>query len=331
MRPMTTIKVAMLGRLSCLAAGLLAAASCSAADVYPTKPVRWLAPVLAGGAGDIIARTIAPKLAEIWGQPVVIENRPGGGGTIGMALAAKMPSDGYTLVLGVSSYVVMAPGVYTKLAYDPVRDFAPVTQILSAPLILLAHPSLPASGVKELIALARTRPDAVSYGTPGNGSAAHLSMEMLASMSGTRLLHVPYRGAPPALADLIAGQISVYMGTVPAALPLVRAGRLKVLATSGAVRSRVIPEVPTVSESGLKGYEVTTWYGVLVPAGTPATLISRINADLVRVIRLPEVGERFAAEAGETVGSTPEAFGTFIVAELAKWARVARASGAKVD
>lgn len=311
--------------------GLGATFSCAAADVYPIKPVRWLTPVLPGGAGDQIVRTIAPKLSESWGQPVFVDNRPGGGGTLGMGIAAKMPGDGYTLVLGVSSYVVMAPGVYSKLAYDPVKDFAPITQILAAPLILVAHPSLPAKNVKELIALARARPDAVSYGTPGNGSAGHLAMEMFRNMSGTRMLHVPYRGAPPALVDLIAGQITLYMATLPAALPLVRAGRLKVLATSSPVRSRVIPDVPTISESGLKGYEMTTWYGVLVPAGTPAPLIDRIHADIVRVLRLSDVQERFASDGSDIVANKPDELGAFIVREIAKWTKVARESGAKVD
>ena len=311
--------------------GLGATFSCAAADVYPIKPVRWLTPVLPGGAGDQIVRTIAPKLSESWGQPVFVDNRAGGGGTLGMGIAAKMPGDGYTLVLGVSSYVVMAPGVYSKLAYDPVKDFAPITQILAAPLILLAHPSLPAKNVKELIALARARPDAVSYGTPGNGSAGHLAMEMFRNMSGTRMLHVPYRGAPPALVDLIAGQITLYMATLPAALPLVRAGRLKVLATSSPVRSRVIPDVPTISESGLKGYEMTTWYGVLVPAGTPAPLIDRIHADIVRVLRLSDVQERFASDGSDIVANKPDELGAFIVREIAKWTKVARESGAKVD
>ena len=321
----------MLRYVICFAAASMISGASAAADVYPTKPVRWLAPVLAGGAGDLIARAIAPKLSELWGQPVVIDNRAGGGGTLGMGVAARMPADGYTLVLGVSSFVAMAPGVYSKLAYDPVKDFAPVTQILSAPLILLAHPSLPANNVRNVITLARAQPRAISYGTPGNGSAAHLAMEMFASMSGTQLLHVPYRGAPPAMVDVMAGQISLYMGTVPAGLPLVRAGRLKVLATSGPVRSRVIPDVPTVSESGLKGYEMTTWYGVLVPAGTPAPVIQRIHTDLVRVIRSPDVQERFAAEAGDVVASSPEEFRSFIVGEIAKWGKVARQAGAKVD
>lgn len=313
------------------AIGVSAEISAQTQSAFPAKTVRWIAPVLAGGAGDLIARAIAPKLGDIWGQQVIIDNRPGSGGTTGMGVAARMPADGYTLVLGVSSFVVMAPGVYPKLAYDPVRDFAPITQILSAPLVLAVHPSLPAKNVRDLIALARAKPDAISFASPGNGSAAHLSTEMFRSMSGTRMLHVPYRGAPPIYLDLVAGQISMYMGTIPAALPLIKAGRIKALATTGATRARVLPDTPTVMESGLKGYEVETWYGMLVPTGTPAPVVSRIHTDLTHVIRLPEVQERFASEGGNVIASTPEEFGAFIVRELAKWAKVARDAGAKVD
>lgn len=302
-----------------------------AADAYPVKPVRWIVPTPPGGTGDLIARAIAPKLSEIWGEQVIIDNRPGAGGTMGFGIAARMPPDGYTLVLGISSFVVMAPGVYPKLAYDSVKDFAPITQILSGPLMLVAHPSLPAKNVRELIALARAKPDAISYGSPGNGSVMHLATEMFKSMSGTRMLHVPYRGAPPAYLDLVAGRISLYIGTVPLTLPLIKAGRLKVLATTGAARARVLPNVPTVSESGLEGYEVETWYGMLAPAGTPAPLISRIHADVTRVIRLPDMQERFASEGGDVVANTPEEFGAFIVRELPKWAKVAKDAGARVD
>lgn len=310
---------------------LLCALPAWAADAYPVKPVRWIVPTPPGGTGDLIARAIAPKLSEIWGEQVIIDNRPGAGGTMGFGIAARMPPDGYTLVLGISSFVVMAPGVYPKLAYDSVKDFAPITQILSGPLMLVAHPSLPAKNVRELIALARAKPDAISYGSPGNGSVMHLATEMFKSMSGTRMLHVPYRGAPPAYLDLVAGRISLYIGTVPLTLPLIKAGRLKALATTGAARARVLPNVPTVSESGLKGYEVETWYGMLAPAGTPAPLISRIHADVTRVIRLPDMQERFASEGGDVVANMPEEFGAFIVRELAKWAKVAKEAGAKVD
>ena len=303
----------------------------SAQDNYPQKPVRWIAPVLAGGAGDLIARAMAPKLSELWGQQVIIDNRVGGGGTLGMGIAARMAPDGYTIVLGVSSFVVMAPGIYPKLAYDTQKDFAPITQILAAPLVLLANNSFPAKSVAELIAIAKAKPGLVSFGSPGNGSAAHLASELFRYLSGTQMLHVPYRGAPPIYTDLIAGQITIYMGTVPAALPLTKTGRLKALATTGLKRSRVYPNLPTVSESGLAGYDVTTWYGVLAPAGVPPPILNKLHTDMTRVIRLPDVEERFANEGGDIVGSKPEAFGAFIARELAKWAKIAKAASIKVD
>lgn len=303
----------------------------NAQDSYPQKPVRWIAPVLAGGAGDLIARSMAPKLTELWGQQVIIDNRVGGGGTLGMGIAARMAPDGYTIVLGVSSFVVMAPGIYPKLAYDTQKDFSPITQILAAPLVLLANNAFPAKSVTELIALAKAKPGLVSYGSPGNGSAAHLARELFRFMSGTQMLHVPYRGAPPVYTDLLAGQITLYMGTVPAALPLTKAGRLKALATTGLKRSRVYPNQPTVSESGLPGYDVTTWYGVLAPIGVPPPILNKIHADMTRVIRLPEVEERFANEGGDIVGSKPDAFSAFIGQELGKWAKIAKAAGIKVD
>ncbi len=302
-----------------------------AQDSFPQKPVRWIAPVLAGGAGDLIARSMAPKLTELWGQQVIIDNRVGGGGTLGMGIAARMAPDGYTIVLGVSSFVVMAPGIYPKLAYDTQKDFAPITQILAAPLVLVANNSFPAKSVPELIAIAKARPGLVSYGSPGNGSAAHLASELFRYLSGTQMLHVPYRGAPPVYTDLIAGQITIYMGTVPAALPLTKAGRIRALATTGLKRSRVYPNLPTVSESGLAGYDVTTWYGVLAPVGVPSPILNKLHADMMRVIRLPDIEERFASEGGDIIGSNPDAFSAFIALELAKWAKIAKAAGIKVD
>ena len=302
-----------------------------AAEPYPAKPVRWISPVAAGGAGDLIARSIAPKLGEIWGQQVIVDNRPGAGGTLGMGIAARVPADGYTLVLGVSSFVVVAPGIYPKLAYDPVKDFAPITQILSGPLVLVAHPSFPPRTIAEVISLARAKPDAISYGSPGNGSIGHLASEMFRSMSGTRMIHVPYRGSPPAYSDLLAGQITIYMGTMTGALPLIKARRLKALATTGLARERLLPEVPTVAESGLKNFEVMTWYGVMAPAGVPPAIIGRIHADMTRVIRQPDIQAQFSNEGGEVVANTPEQFAALIERELVKWSKVAKEAGAKVD
>lgn len=302
-----------------------------AADAYPVKPVRWISPVAAGGAGDLIARAIAPRLSDIWGQQVIVDNRPGAGGTLGMGIAARTPADGYTLVLGVSSFVVVAPGIYPKLAYDPVKDFAPITQILSGPLVLVAHPSFPPRTVLELVALARAKPDAITYGSPGNGSVGHLASEMFRSMSGTRMVHVPYRGAPPAYSDLLAGQITIYMGTMTAALPLIKAGRLNALATTGLSRARRLPDVPTMAESGLLNYEVTTWYGVMAPAGVAAGIIAKLHADLTRVIRQPEMQAQFVSEGGDVVANTPDQFAALIDRELVKWSKVAKEAGAKVD
>jgi len=301
------------------------------ADGYPSKPVRWLLPVLPGGGGDIIARATAPRLSEVWGQPVIIDNRPGGGGTLGMGIAAKMAPDGYTMVLGVSSFVTVAPAVYPKLSYDPVKDFAPVTQILEAPLVIVTHPSLPVSNVRQLIDLARKRPDALSYATPGNGSVPHLATELFKSLSKTRIMHVPYRGAPPAYMDLLGGQVTLYFGTIPSAMAHLKSGRLRGLATTGARRSPALPDLPTVSESGLQAFVVGTWYGVLMPAGVPPAIVRRLHADVTRVIRLPDLQERFASEGGEVVGSTPEQFGTFIAREIDTWKAVAREARATID
>ncbi len=315
-----------------LAFALLASPALAAeADAYPSKPVRWLLPVLPGGGGDIIARATAPKLSEAWGQPVVIDNRPGGGGTLGMGLAAKMAPDGYTIVLGVSSFVTVAPAVYPKLSYDPVKDFAPVTQILDAPLVIVTHPSLPVANVQQLIALAHWRPDALSYATPGNGSAPHLATELFKSLSKTRILHVPYRGAPPAYMDLLGGQVTLYFGTIPSAMPHLKSGRLRGLATTGARRSPALPTLPTVVESGLKGFEVNTWYGVLVPAGVAPAIVRRLHGDITRVVRQPDLTERFATEGGEVVANTPEQFGAFIARELETWKAVAREARATID
>jgi tripartite-type tricarboxylate transporter receptor subunit TctC len=312
---------------------VLAASPALAAEpgAYPAKPVRWLLPVLPGGGGDLIARAVAPRLSDHWGQPVVIDNRPGGGGTLGMGLAAKMAPDGYTLVLGVSSFVTVAPAVYPRLSYDPLRDFTPVTLMLEAPLVIVTHPSLPVANVSQLIALARRRPDALSYATPGNGSAAHLATELFKSLSNTRILHVPYRGAPPAYLDLLGGQVTLYFGTIPSAMTHLKSGRLRALATTGARRSPALPGLPTVVESGLKDFVVNTWYGVLVPAGVAPAIIGRLHADITRVIRQPDLQERFASEGGEIVGNTPDQFGAFIARELETWRKVAGEARATID
>jgi tripartite-type tricarboxylate transporter receptor subunit TctC len=259
------------------------------------------------------------------------DNRPGSGGTIGLAAAAKSPADGYTIVLAQLSNVGLAPGFYPKLGYDPVKDLAPVTQVLSTPLILVAHPSLPANNVRELIALARARPDSITCGSPGNGSLGHLAAEMIKTMAGVKMLHIPYKGASPAIIELMGGQIAIYVSTIPPALPLIKAGKLKALGATSRKRLPTMPEVATIAESGIKGYEALNWYGVMVPAGTSKDIVTRLHSDIVRILKLPDVRERFKSEGGDVVANTPEEFGAFIQAEIPKWSKVIKDAGAKVD
>ncbi|MBI3068549.1 MAG: tripartite tricarboxylate transporter substrate binding protein [Betaproteobacteria bacterium] len=314
-----------------LVAALATGSPPAAGQTYPAKPIRWIVPFPPGGGTDLISRALAQKLAEAWGQQVVADNRPGSGGTLGLGIAAKAPGDGYTVVLGQLANMAIAPGLYRKLPYDPLRDFAPVTQVIATPLILVSHPSFPAKNVKELVALARAKPDLVTFGSPGNGTTGHLAAEMIKTAAKVRMLHVPYKGASPALTDLLGGQITIYVSSIPPALPLIKAGRLKALGITSAKRLPGMPEVPTIAESGIPGYEVTNWYGVLVPAGTPREIVARLHAELVRIMQLPDVRERFTSEGGDVVGNTPEQFSEFIKREIPKWTRAVRDSGARVD
>ena len=238
-----------------LAALLCASSTCSAADTYPNKPVRWVVPFPPGGGTDLISRTIATKLNEVWGVQVIADNRPGGGGTLGLGIAAKMPADGYTIVLGQASNVAVAPGLYAKLAYDPVKDLQPITNVIAAPLVIVSHPSFPAKNVKDLIAYARAKPGDVTFGSPGNGTIGHLSMELLKTSAKINMLHIPYKGATLAITELIGGQIVLYASSMPPALPLINAGKLKALGVTTAKRLAPLPNVPTIAESGVPGYE----------------------------------------------------------------------------
>ncbi|MBI4206736.1 MAG: tripartite tricarboxylate transporter substrate binding protein [Betaproteobacteria bacterium] len=319
-------------RFSFVAAVALGLASTAThAQTYPGKPIRWIAPFPPGGGTDVISRTLAQKLTEAWGQQVIVENRPGSGGTIGLAAAVKSPADGYNIVLGQLANVAIAPGLYAKLPYDPVKDLTPVTLVLSAPLILVAHPSLPARNTKELLALARAKPDAITFGSPGNGTTGHLAAEMIKSATGVKMTHVPYKGASPAITGLLGGEIAIYVSSIPPALPMMKAGRLKALGVTSAKRTATLPDVPTISESGVPGYEVTNWYGVMLPAGVSKDLVSRLNTEIARILRLPEVRQRFQGEGGDVAPNTPEQFAAFIKSEIAKWDKAIKASGAKVD
>ena len=308
-----------------------AVAAYAQAPAYPAKPIRWIVPFPPGGGTDTISRTLAQKLTESWGQQVIADNRPGSGGTIGLAAAAKLPADGYNVVLGQLANVAIAPALYAKLPYDPVKDFTPVTLALKSPLILVAHPSFPARNVKELIAVARSKPEAVTFGSPGNGTTGHLGTEIIRTAGGVKMTHIPYKGASPAFTGLLGGEIAIYMSSIQPAIPMLNAGRVKALGVTSSTRIATLPNVPTIAESGLPGYEVTNWYGVMVPAGVPKDVLAKLHGELSRILKLPEVQQRFQAEGGDTAPNTPEQFAGFIKNEMVKWGKAVRESGAKVD
>jgi tripartite-type tricarboxylate transporter receptor subunit TctC len=307
-----------------LAAGLVAAQS------YPARQVRIVVPFPPGGTSDILARTIGARLGEPLGQPVVVENRPGAGGNIAAEHVAKSAPDGYTLIMGTSSLAI-SQSLYKKLSYDLVKDFAPITQAVNYANLLVVHPSAGVSSVAELLALARAKPGALSYGTAGNGTPPHMTGELFKSYTGVNILHIPYKGGAPAIADLLAGQIPVMFDNVPPLLPHVRSGRIKALAVTSLARIQVLPEVPTLHELGLKDFDAVGWNGLLAPAGTPREIVTRLHAEVVRVLRIPEVREQLTSQGADIVGNTPEAFAAWIRVEVKKWAEVVRVSGAKVD
>jgi tripartite-type tricarboxylate transporter receptor subunit TctC len=307
-----------------LAAALLLAAP--AAAQYPAKPVRFIVPSSAGGGTDIIARALAQKLSEALGQQFVVENRPGAGQMIGIELAARAPADGHTILMTASTLAIN-PIMYKKVSYDPLRDFAPITQAASLPNVLVVHPSLPVKSVAELIALAKREPGKIAYASAGVGTSPQMSVELLKSLAGIDLLHVPYKGTGPGVIDVLAGQVKVMTPNVLTALPHIKSGRLRALAVTGAKRSEALPGVPTMAEAGVPGYESVQWYGVLAPAGTPREIVQRLYAEIAKALHAGEVRERLAADGAEPVGSTPEEFAAFIRAEIAKWSKVAKAAG----
>jgi tripartite-type tricarboxylate transporter receptor subunit TctC len=301
------------------------------AQAYPVKPVRMVVPFPAGGATDIVGRLVAQKLSEAWGQQVIVDNRGGAGGTIGSDVAAKAPPDGYTILVATSSTHAIASSLYSKLAYDPVRDFVPVTLLASATILLAVHPSVPAKNVRELIALGKRQPRALSFASSGNGGISHLIGEQFKSMGGIEMLHVPYKGDTPALVDLVGGQVSLMFGTAVSFLPYVKSGRLNALAVTNPKRSQIVPDVPTVAESGLPGFEALQWFGIFAPAGTSKDIVTRLNGEIVKTLRLPDVRERLSSLGADVVGNTPEQFAAFQKADTAKWAKIVKQSGAKID
>ena len=298
---------------------------------YPAKPIRVIVAFPPGGTSDIVGRLVGLKLTDALGRQTIIDNRPGAGGAIGNEIAAKASPDGYTLIIGHIGTLAVNPTLFPKLAYDPVKDFQPITLISKAPSIMVVHPSLPVKSVKEFIALARAKPGALVYGSPGNGSAGHLLMAYFSMAAKIELLHVPYKGTAPALMDLIAGQTSTVFTGVPGILPHVKAGKLRVIGVSTAKRLDSLPDVPTVAESGLPGFEVTQWWGVLAPAGTPRAIVMKLNETLRKALTSADMRSRLAADGAEPAGSTPEEFHALIKGEIARWAPVIKASGARPE
>lgn len=316
--------------LLCTLIGWNAGMPAAQAQQYPARPIRIVVSFAPGGSVDLVARLMGQKLQEAWGQQVVIDNRPGAGGNLSAELVAKAAPDGYTLYMSSASFVVNA-SLYEKLPYDPVKDFEPVSLIASVQNVLVAHPSLPAKTVKELIALAKRAPGRINYASTGSGSSGHLTMELLKSMAGIDLTHVPYKVIGQATSDLIAGQISLWFPSLPGALPHITAGKMTALAVSGARRSPALPQAPTVAEAGIAGFEAVTWYPLLAPANTPKPIVDRLNAQVVAILNAGDVRERLTAQGVEPVGSTPAQLAQHIRTELPKWAKVVRLSGAKVD
>jgi tripartite-type tricarboxylate transporter receptor subunit TctC len=316
----------------CIALVLACSAGSSLAQPagYPSRPLRLITPSSPGSGVDIVARVFAQKLSEQVGQPAIVDNRAGAGANLGAEIAAKAPPDGYNLFVATPAHVINS-SLYSRLNYDLMRDFSPVSLLTTGEYIVVVHPSVPARSIRELIALARAKPGALSYGSGGNGNATHLAGELFGSMSQTTMLHVPYKGSGPALTDLMSGQVQVMFANLTAALGPLKSGRLRALATTGEKRSRSVPNVPTVSESGLPGYVVTSYYGLLVPAGTSPEIVARLNAEAVKAMSAPEMRERLAAEGAEPASSTPAQFGTFLRAEIGKWAKVVKAARIHAD
>ena len=301
----------------------------SAADLsFPSRPIRFIVPNGAGGTTDLVARSVAPKLADMLGQQVVIDNRPGSGGILGTEIVARAAPDGHTLLMGTIGNIAISPALYRKLAYDSLRDFAPVTQLASAAYMVLLHPSVAAKSMKELAALAKAKPGALNFASAGSGTGSHLAAELFKSIAGVDMVHVPYKGGSPAMTDVIAGQVQLMFNGIPSSMPHLRSGRLRALAVTTATRSAAAPELPTIAEAGFPGAESTSWTGILVPAGTPAPVIAKLNAAFVKALQFPDVTARLSIDGAAPVGNSSAEFSAYITSEIMKWGKVVRTSGA---
>jgi tripartite-type tricarboxylate transporter receptor subunit TctC len=314
-----------------LIVGLALAALCSAAaaQTYPTKTVRMVVGYPPGGPTDVLARIVSQKLTQAWGQQVIVDNRPGASGMIGAEFTARAAPDGYTLLMVPVTYAV-TPSLFSKMTYDVEKDLAAVAQVAAAPFILVVHPTLPVKTVKDLITLARSRPGQLNFASASTGGMPHLAGELFNSMTGVKMVHIPYKGAAPATTDLLSGQVTLMFNNMLSAMPQVKAGRLRAVAVTSLKRSAAAPELPTIAET-VPGYEANGWYGAFAPAATPKDLINRVNAEMNRIMKMPDVTQRLAGDGVEAVGTTPEQFGAYLKQEIAKWGKVVKASGAKAD
>ncbi len=320
--------------LHVLAAGVLGgfvAAPGVVAQSYPVKPIRVINPYTPGGGVDALLRPLAQKMSEGLKQQLVVENRPGANGMIGMEAGAKAPPDGYTLVVGTTGALTMNVSIYAKVPFDPIKDFAPISNFADSAFILSVHPSVPANNVKELIALAKAHPNQVTYATFGVGSSAHLGTELFSTMAGVKMIHVPYKGSVPMVTDLVAGHVMMSFDSMQSVMPQIRVKRLRALGIAAAKRSPAAPDIPTISEAGLRGFELGSWYGLLAPANTPREIITRLHGELVKALAAPEVSERIRSFGAEPVGNTPEQFAAQIRSDIVKWAKVVRAANVHAE
>lgn len=301
------------------------------AQSYPNKPIRLVVPFIAGGAADLLAREVGQKLAEGWGQPVVIENKPGAGGVIGAEMVAKAAPDGYTLVLGTVVTHAIDVSMVSKLPYDPIRDFSPITLVGSIANVLVVNPSVPANSVKELIGLAKSKPGQLNFASSGSGLSQHLAGELFKTMAGVDIVHIPYKGSIPAITAVVNGESSLIFNVLPTTIPQIKAGKVRALAVTSAKRSVILPDLQTVSEAGLPGFDVVSWFGILAPAGTPKEIVAKLNKEIVKILQMPDVRDRLFKQGAEPLSCTPEQFDAHIKREIVKWGEVVKKSGAKME
>jgi len=325
MHPLRSSTVIALGVALCSVSALVQA------QTYPAKPIRFIVPFPPGAGNDIIARAIALRLTEVFGQPIIVDNRPGGGGMLGIMALAKAAPDGHTIAMGSTSTLAINPAMNRKLPFDAQRDIAPISLLGSAPFILAVHPSVPAQSVKELVALAKARPGVLNYSSAGTGVTNHLAAEIFKSMTGTDIAHVPYKGAAPAMFEAIAGQVQLTFGPMLSTLPHTRSGKLRALGVTRGTRSPVAPEIPTIAESGVPGYEVLNWYGMVAPASTPAGIVNRVQRESVQILNAKDIRDRLTSEGADVIGNTPAQFAAFIKAEIPKWASAVKTAKVTAD